>query len=1203
MSANVSITQDSSNPYSEPDIRFNPNNLEQIIAGSNRNNGDGHQAQYYSSDGGQTWGQSSLPKTSADSPVGDPAVDWTSDGTAWALTIGVDSAPNLRLRCYKSTNAGKDWTYESLVSGTSTIADKPSLWVDHASGSPHRDTMYATWHDGTNARIAVRNGPSGTWGTPLTVSGSETTFTADGGDIKTNSFGDVFVFWPNAGGQTLLMAKSTDGGSSFTALGSSPVQIASTNGSFTIKVPAEATRATRSGTIGTLIAISGGAYRTATEDLVFACWHDLAGGTGCNSPSNAPGTDATSTCKTRVWFARSTDGGQHWSTPAKINDQSGKNDQFFPRLAVDELTGHLMVVYYDTAGDSNRVATNVWNQYSTDGGVTWSPAVKVSTQSTTEATGAEDNAQEFGDYMGLSGVYGRFFACWTDRRGGGEEQIFGAPLAVPGIGFAINKSTFGMDEVGLHASWPGAFWLELNGFTNESLGFNHTSDLANAPNPAPSLSLSINASLNPGLTSSQISQIAAHLPTVAFGPAPILAPDPTLAAELQQFMYPYTVTFADRKAFDALHAHQVAVLSLTASLTVGPITVSTSAFLELTKAEDPFFFDLDPAHPQSFPSWLSFDLRLFTATPSQAHKMFDVPNPSGANDANRYIQAVIDNLNTPGAITNGDTFDGLQQGEDQSALEFLPTNTSHQPIFNFAVARVRIQAAAQVTLGPVRVFFRLFQAASTASTFTEIGTGQGTYRWGTDGTADHKIPLLGVQTDQQGHLEYVTVPCFAAPRVNWPNPANMKNQTDPKNARTITTVAGGEIDTYYGCWLDTNQSGQTFLPAGPPSNPSNWDGPAAGTNSLNSLITAAPHQCLIAEIRYDDTPIPNGANSGTSDKIAQRNIAWIDGPNPGAAQSRVMAHPFEVAATSAQAAQPDELLVDWGNTPVGSTAEIYLPAVWAADVVTLADRRYAFHQLTAFDAHTIECPARGVTYIPLPEGVGHYSALLSLTLPAGVRRGDTYDVVVRQLTTKQALVPGGEPPPPAAEQPRLTAAAASRHDRIPVAWRQVGGAFQFALVIKTKEQILYPEERLLAWLRWRVGEADPGNRWYKVLRQYELLVAGRVRGFGGDPGRIGPSQYGDVPGRPPGPGGHPGERARDDDRGYTGKVIGVHYDRFGNFEAFSLVTDEGYERTFRGREPAMEELVNRAWLERFTITVIVDRGSEWPESVVLRRAR
>jgi hypothetical protein len=40
----------------------------------------------------------------------------------------------------------------------------------------------------------------------------------------------------------------------------------------------------------------------------------------------------------------------------------------------------------------------------------------------------------------------------------------------------------------------------------------------------------------------------------------------------------------------------------------------------------------------------------------------------------------------------------------------------------------------------------------------------------------------------------------------------------------------------------------------------------------------APHQCLIAEIRFDDTPIPNGAIMSSSDKLAQRNIAWIDGP-------------------------------------------------------------------------------------------------------------------------------------------------------------------------------------------------------------------------------------------------------------------------------------------------------------------------------------
>ncbi len=38
-----------------------------------------------------------------------------------------------------------------------------------------------------------------------------------------------------------------------------------------------------------LIYLSGGACRTATEDVVFACWMDLAGGSDCDSSGDAPG--------------------------------------------------------------------------------------------------------------------------------------------------------------------------------------------------------------------------------------------------------------------------------------------------------------------------------------------------------------------------------------------------------------------------------------------------------------------------------------------------------------------------------------------------------------------------------------------------------------------------------------------------------------------------------------------------------------------------------------------------------------------------------------------------------------------------------------------------------------------------------------------------------------------------------------------------
>ena len=81
-----------------------------------------------------------------------------------------------------------------------------------------------------------------------------------------------------------------------------------------------------------------------------------------------------------------------------------------------------MVVYYDTVNDPNRVKTDIWTQYSKDGGNTWSPAVQVTTKETDESTGNEDIGNQYGDYIGMTGYSGRYFASWTDRRGGGDRQ-------------------------------------------------------------------------------------------------------------------------------------------------------------------------------------------------------------------------------------------------------------------------------------------------------------------------------------------------------------------------------------------------------------------------------------------------------------------------------------------------------------------------------------------------------------------------------------------------------------------------------------------------------------------------------------------------------------------------------------------------------------------------------------------------------------
>lgn len=70
--------------------------------------------------------------------------------------------------------------------------------------------------------------------------------------------------------------------------------------------------------------------------------------------------------------------------------------------------------------------------------------------------------------------------------------------------------------------------------------------------------------------------------------------------------------------------------------------------------------------------------------------------------------------------------------------------------------------------------------------------------------------------------------------------------------------------------------------------------------------------------------------------------------------------------------------------------------------------------------------------------------------------------------------------------------------------------------------------------------------------------------------------------------------------GFTGKVHGLVYDRVGDFDGFLLDTEEG-EQAFDCREPAIGQIISRAWAERILITVFVDAQEPWrPARIVLR---
>ena len=135
-----------------------------------------------------------------------------------------------------------------------------------------------------------------------------------------------------------------------------------------------------------------------------------------------------------------------------------------------------------------------------------------------------------------------------------------------------------------------------------------------------------------------------------------------------------------------------------------------------------------------------------------------------------------------------------------------------------------------------------------------------------------------------------------------------------------------------------------------------------------------------------------------------------------------MPHPFEIKASDSTDT-PDELMITWGNVPQGSIGSIYLPAVAASDIITLADKIHVKHRLSVTDPHTVQFPCGNATVIPIPHGTGRYTGLLSIDLAQADAGGGVYTVAVHQFTRVTATV---TPPPPPPQIQSPTRSGASR---------------------------------------------------------------------------------------------------------------------------------------------------------------------------------
>jgi hypothetical protein len=186
----------------------------------------------------------------------------------------------------------------------------------------------------------------------------------------------------------------------------------------------------------------------------------------------------------------------------------------------------------------------------------------------------------------------------------------------------------------------------------------------------------------------------------------------------------------------------------------------------------------------------------------------------------------------------------------------------------------------------------------------------------------------------------------------------------------------------------------------------------------------------------------------------------------------------------------DELMIDWGNLPVGSVATFYLPDIPSRDILLLASRKYRTHRLVPIDEHTLKCDTGRISYLPIPFIDGNLPGMLTVDLPEGIKKGQVFKVVVRQVT----------------DEPQKVLRVKDKVHMLNV--RHIVGSFQLTIPVRDKLEMLTGQQRLLSNLRWIERAIPAGNRWTSVFGKYVSNVAARVDALGGNSGRVAPSASG-----------------------------------------------------------------------------------------------
>jgi len=385
--------------YAEQHITSNPRNPLQMFFGVNNTSGVG---QYYSTDANV------FTPVGVSLPSGTCCDPWTAADSLGNLYYSVLASGSY---VAKSTNFGQSFSpFLNAVSG----GDRNTIAADQTAG-PYSNYVYtALWVIGGQSTAAFSRSTNlgATWETtlgpvPNTTPGNMIAV-GPNGNIQGGTVVFVTITGSNPAPSIFNFYKSTDGGATFTLVGPaaiSPGYVGTLNAANRLVINNARTRP----------------YPTIAMDNSYGAHR---GRLYCVYASNVPEGNGN---KPDLILQYSDDQGLTWSSRITVNDNAGPelSDQWFPAIWCVKETGRLYIKWYDTREAPATYGVNVYATYTDNGGQTFAPNQKLTTQTwtyPTPACGPNQNCYR-GDYDGMTANPKTSFSVWYDGRNGNYKNI------------------------------------------------------------------------------------------------------------------------------------------------------------------------------------------------------------------------------------------------------------------------------------------------------------------------------------------------------------------------------------------------------------------------------------------------------------------------------------------------------------------------------------------------------------------------------------------------------------------------------------------------------------------------------------------------------------------------------------------------------------------------------------------------------------